>query len=150
MKQRPRGPPGFWLDVYVACSLLFLLLLTVKITVVRDRARRAAGLHWPLQGVCAHGSLFWWEGGGHQGGLCISWSSGAKCVRSLFFCTFQLLFFIRAPLLTCSRQLSYRRMNVRLGRGWDHLGSLTLDMKTCIHLGAAFWPIPAVCCRVEL
>lgn len=34
MKQRLRGQPGFWLDVYVACTLLFLLLLTVKTTVV--------------------------------------------------------------------------------------------------------------------
>lgn len=34
MKQRLRGQSGFWLDVYVACTLLFLLLLTVKTTVV--------------------------------------------------------------------------------------------------------------------
>lgn len=26
MKQRLRGPPGFWLDVYVACTLLFFIV----------------------------------------------------------------------------------------------------------------------------
>lgn len=40
-----------------------------------------------------------------------------------------LVFLIIASLLTCSRQLSYRRMNVRVGRGGVRItwGSLTLE-----------------------
>lgn len=60
---------------------------------------------------------------------------------NVFFDFASFDFSIGASLLTCSRQLSYRRMNVRVERGgcWDHFGgSLTLEEK--IHLGAAFGP----------
>ena len=42
------------------------------------------------------------------------------------FCILFFSFLIGASLLTRSRQLSYRRMNVRVGRGgcWDHLRDL--------------------------
>jgi hypothetical protein len=69
--------------------------------------------------------------------VCVSHGLRGPSVRVGCFVSF--VWGIRASLLTC-RQLSYRRMNVRVGRGgcWDHLGSWTLEEKEkYIHLVAA-------------
>lgn len=85
------------------------------------RVRRAAGLHWPLPGLCAGGRR-----GEVSDSLCISWSERTELVRRLVC----ILFWgwgggIGASLLTCSRQLSYRLHECKNRKGvgvriiWD-------------------------------
>lgn len=110
-KQRLRGHTGFRLDVYVACTFFFFLII-----IITDSYNSGSVTEPEGQPVCT--GLCWGcvlrEGGEVSEIVCNAWSERTKCVCRLFrsFCFWGK----GASLLTCLRQLSYRRMNVRVRR----------------------------------
>lgn len=83
-----------WIRLPWTAQQAFLIGSAAKSSLAKASPHNPSLPHLPLQGTCARGSQWCWEGGGHRGGLTNSWSKGPNefvlCFR--VFCFLDLSF----------------------------------------------------------